>query len=95
MKLIGMKRPRKKMNEARVRRLKRMSANGSRNTFRWNGRGRGGSRDLIVRAAIHSRPRSIKAIERMVQPKPMLGMRCEAMMGMMMPPRPLPAAIIP
>lgn len=37
----------------------------------------------------------MKAIARIVQPKPISGMRWDAIMGMMMPPRPLPAAIIP
>lgn len=95
MKLIGIKSPMKNMNEEAVTMTNFLSLKGSTKTFNSNALGLGGRREEIVRAAMIMRPRMRKAMIRIVHAKPTSGMRCEAMIGKMMPPKPEPAAIIP
>jgi hypothetical protein len=95
MKLIGMNKPRKKKKDDSVSRLKAVSLKGSTKTLSLKARGLRGSRALTVAMATPRRARRRKAIVRIVHAKPISGIKCEAMMGMMMPPRPLPAAMTP
>ena len=85
----------KNKKDATLRRLKLTSLNGSTKTFIWNALGFGGSRDVTVKKAIHIKPKIMKPIVRIVHPYPIRGIRCDAMIGKMIPPNPLPAAMMP
>jgi len=95
IKLIGIKRPRKNRKAERVKALNLMSLKGSRNTESSNFLGCGGSLDRTVNIATVMSARTRKAHIRMAHPKPTCGMRCEAMIGKMIPPKPDPAAMTP
>jgi len=81
MKLIGMNRPKKNRNDDAITKRTLVSLKGSTKTFSLNGRGFGGSRDVMVRFAIINRPRIRKAIDLKAHAKPTSGIRWVAMIG--------------
>ena len=95
MKVKGMKMPKKMKKEPSVRRAKVGSLRGFTNAMREKGFGLGGSRDFTVRLAMMRRPRMRKAETRIVQGKPILGMRFWTRIGKITPPREDPLAMIP
>ena len=95
MKLKGMKMPKKTKKDATVTRAKAGSRRGRTKAFSTKGLGLGGSRDFTVRLPMTSMPRMMKAATRIVQGKPMFGIKRWTRMGKMTPPRDEPEAITP